>query len=119
MEKHRTRSIEFKGTAHPTDQSRLPRVATGVREGDRQPQEGHAADEAKWLDRAPRRRFIATTDSEHDGRLAALRAAIAARRPPPGSSITPTAVRSTLPNYRVLMPLCRDRVQAIHRRLRK
>jgi hypothetical protein len=67
MEKHRTRSIEFKGTAHPTDQSRLPRVATGVREGHRQPQEGHAPDEAKWLDRAPRRRFIATTDSEHDG----------------------------------------------------
>jgi hypothetical protein len=39
MEKHRTRSIEFKGTAHPMDQSRLRRVATGVREGHRQPQE--------------------------------------------------------------------------------
>jgi hypothetical protein len=64
MAKHRTRSIEFKGTAHRTDQSRLRRVATGVRKGHRQPQEGHAADEAKWLDRAlpP-----ATTDSEHDG----------------------------------------------------
>ena len=34
----------------------------------RQPQTGHATDEGKWPFRArPRRRFVVTTDSDHDG----------------------------------------------------